>query len=132
MSIEEIKDIIQELPPKLSSGFDNLSCKLTKAIKDCVAEPLMIILNKSFTEGNFPKSLKIGKTVTIFKDGDKNDPNCFRPISQLCSSSKILEKAGLSQMIPHLSKNNIINQRQFGFQKNSSTFHPLMLTLDYI
>ena len=73
MSIEEIKDIIQELPPKLSSGFDNLSCKLTKAIKDCVAEPLMIILNKSVTEGNFPKSLKIGKYFSRYSSWEDRD-----------------------------------------------------------
>ena len=132
MTTEEIKKIIQELPPKLSSGFDNISCKLTKGIKDCIAEPLMMILNKSFTEGNFPKSIKIGKIVTIFKDGNKNDPSCYRPISMLNSTSKIFEKASLSQIAPHLYKNDIINQKQFGFQKNSSTFHPLILTLDHI
>ena len=132
MSTEEIEKIIDNLPSKLSSGFDSISCRLTKEIKSCIAEPLKTIINKSFTEGKFPKCLKIGKITTIFKDGNKNSTNNYRPISQLNTSSKIFEKAALSQVVPHLSKNDIINQRQFGFQKNSSTTHPLILTLDHI
>ena len=60
MSTEEIEKIIDDLPSKLSSGYDSISCKLTKELKSCIAEPLKTIINKSFTEGKFPKCLKIG------------------------------------------------------------------------
>ena len=126
----DIKEIIKGLTPKTSFGFDLTSNKLVKGLINLISEPLKIITNKSFKECKFPKSLKIGKITPIFKDGNKNEKSNYRPISQLSTYSKIIEQAALSQVQPHMDK--FISPKQFGFRKNHSTIHPIMLTLDFI
>jgi hypothetical protein len=40
--------------------------------------------------GIVPSKMKIAKVIPIFKSGDPADLNNYRPISLLCSFSKIL------------------------------------------
>ena len=77
ITTEEINSIIKGLKPKHSSGFDCISNNLIKGLNNCIAEPIKIILNKSFLEGGFPSCIKTAKIVTIFKDGDKNNPSNY-------------------------------------------------------
>ena len=43
----EIRKFIEELISKDSSGYDDISNRLLKSLKDIVVEPLSIIFNKS-------------------------------------------------------------------------------------
>ena len=54
--------------------------------------PLMYIFSKSFDDGLFPSFFKRSKIIPIFKYGDCNDLNNYRPISLTLKFSKILEK----------------------------------------
>ena len=127
---EEILQIINNLAPKSSSGFDFISNNLTKGIAKFISLPLRIIINKSLNEKTFPSCIKIAKIAALYKSGCKNTVSNFRPISQLSSMSKIIEKISLSQTENHMNK--ILSDQQFGFRKNHSTIYPLMLTMDYI
>ena len=51
----------------------------------------MYIFNKSFDDGLFPIFFKRSKIILIFKSGDCNDFNNYRPISLTLQFSKILE-----------------------------------------
>ena len=53
------------------------------------------VINYSFQHGLFPDELKIGKILAIFKQGDKLDPNNYRPISILPVISKIFERGSV-------------------------------------
>ena len=126
----EIKQIIKGLSPKNSSGYDSISNRLTKGLINCISEPLKIITNNSFKEGEFPSCIKTAKLTPLFKAGDKHESSQYRPISQLSSLSKIIEKASLNQTKHHRKK--FLTKRQFGFLENHSTLHPICLTIDYI
>ena len=71
--------------------------------------------------GKFPKSFKLAKVIPVFKKGDRNQCNNYRPISILPCISKILERIAYSQLYNFLSKHNIILPSQYGFRKNHST-----------
>ena len=49
----EIIELITDLIPKNSSGYDNLSNKVLKKLLPALVAPLTIIFNKSLTEGIF-------------------------------------------------------------------------------
>ena len=51
---EEMRQILGKLKCKNSSGHDELSCRLLKAIGEYIAEPLCKLVNKSICEGIFP------------------------------------------------------------------------------
>ncbi|XP_028168430.1 fructose-bisphosphate aldolase-like [Ostrinia furnacalis] len=66
-----------------SAGIDGISTKAIKCIKNIIASNLAESVNKCFSEGYFPNSLKIAKVTPIHKSGSKMDPNNYRPISVL-------------------------------------------------
>ena len=47
------------LKPKLSQAYDGISTKLLKETISNILQPITHILNRSFTNGNFPQDLKI-------------------------------------------------------------------------
>ena len=51
----EIKQLINKLPAKDSSGYDNISNNLLKHIKESVVSPLTYIFNLSLSNGVFQK-----------------------------------------------------------------------------
>ncbi len=63
----------------------------------------------------------------IFKSGDSDDVNNYRPISLLPVFSKVLEKVVSEQFLHHLETNSLLYPLQFGFRHNHSTETPCLL-----
>ena len=68
--------------------------------------------------------------IPIFKSGDKSLVQNHRPISLLCSISKVLERLIYNNIIDHVSSS--ISNFQFGFLQHCSTIHQLLLFLSTI
>ena len=105
----EIGNIINNLNTKTSSGYDQISTCMLKKIAPTTLKPLTLIINQSLHTGTFPQKLKFAKTVPIFKKGQKNNFENYRPISLLSSISKIFEKIVHEQLssYPEISKISI-------------------------
>ena len=88
----EIIDIVSHLKNKKSSGVDNINNFILKGVIPFIVDPLVHIFNLSFLNGEVPNVMKIAKVIPLFKKGDKQDVNNYRPISLLSSLSKVLEK----------------------------------------
>ena len=117
----EIISLVNNLTPKASSGFDNISVKLLKQIILQIVNPLSKIINKSLCEGIFPDLLKIARIIPVFKSGDTADPKNYRPISLLPSFSKMFEQIINIRLTTFLNKHNILHASQHGFRTNHST-----------
>ena len=76
--------------------------------------------------------MKIAKVIPIFKSGDKNNMDNYRPISLLSTFSKFLEKLVANRLLVFLERNNVLSKWQFGFRNNHSTIHPLVHFLNKI
>ncbi len=125
-------DILKSMSPKNSLDLYEVSTKLLKNIAVEVSLPLFHILNLSLTTGVFPKALKTSRIVPIFKTGDPESCDNYRPISLLSSMSKILEKIVCVQLVNHLDRNNLLYINQFGFQRGKSTEHNLSKAINFI
>ncbi len=128
----EIQNIVNSLKPKISKGFDDISIKTVKETINNIAVPLAHIFNSSLSSGVVPQKLKIAKIIPIFKSGEKNQFNNYRPISLLPAFSKILEKIVNKRLVSFLDKYNVLYQHQYGFRKNYSTIHPIIQFLNHI
>ena len=71
--------------------------------------------------GVFPSILKTGKITPIFKKGDPQFLDNYRPISMLPVFGKIFEKLIYKRLYNFLTSKNIIYDKQFGFRKSHST-----------
>jgi hypothetical protein len=127
-----ICDVIKSMLSKNSLDLDGISTNLIKSIAIEISVPLAHIFNLSLNLGVFPNKLKTSRIVPIFKAGDPESCDNYRPISLLSSLSKILEKMVSIQLVNHLDRNNLLYVNQFGFQKGKSTEHNLIKAVNYI
>ena len=94
--------IITNIKSKHSCGHDSISTALLKQIKTEVSPSITLIINQCLTTGIFPNKLKIAKVVPVFKKGDNELLNNYRPISVLPSISKIFETVIYNQLYDYL------------------------------
>ena len=71
----ELKTLINALPNKLSSGYDNINNVLLKQLGESVLKPMTICVNRSLTEGLFPQAMKLADVYPLFKSKDKGETN---------------------------------------------------------
>ena len=112
---EQTLKIINGMKNKKSSGFDSFSNSFIKSISLGIYKPLTIIINKSIQSGVFPRNMKIAKIIPLFKAGERENVNNYRPISLLPTLSKVLEKVIYKQVMEHFEE-NFLTDKQFGFR----------------
>ena len=62
---QEVINLINKLPNKKSSGYDNVDNVILKHIKECIVSKLAAILNLSMLEGKFPEKMKLAESCTL-------------------------------------------------------------------
>ena len=95
-------------------------------IKDCsdIFAPLICRLaNLSFTEGIFPELLKAGQITPLIKKpgADATEPANYRPITNLNTIGKMLERLAHYQLRQHISTSPNYNTSQSAYRALHST-----------
>lgn len=100
----EISNIIKSLSNSTALDIFGLSNKIIKKLEKGLTIPLTIIINKCFSFGSFPDRLKVSKVCPIFKGGDENDKNNYRPVSITPVFSKPIEICLSNRLISFFRK----------------------------
>ena len=81
-----------------------------KAAAHELCPALMKIMNCSLTQGVFPDRFKAALVSPRVKkaSSDSEDPASYRPVSNLCFISKLLEKVVSQQLTKHLRENELM------------------------
>ena len=80
-SKSEILDILTNLNPKKSCGYDLISNRVLKETSYIITPFLETLYNMCMSKSLFPECFKIAKVTPLFKGEDKQDINSYRPIS---------------------------------------------------
>ena len=128
----DVLQLINKMDNKSSSGHDGISNRILKSIKNIICKPIALIINQMIETGVFPTSLKIAKTIPLYKKGDPHMPSNYRPISLLPTISKIFERVIYNQLYDHFIKNNLLSEQQYGFRANHSTELAAIRLVDHI
>lgn len=115
-----------------STHIDTYSIKILKYLVDIISPILCNIINLSFETGYFPTFCKIARVVPLFKSGDKNNVQNYRPISILPIFSKIIEKVVHHQLYGYMQRNNLLTNNQYGFRKKLSTSDAITDMTQYV
>ena len=106
--------------------------QLLKFVPHQISVPLAHIFNLSLNTGIFPSSLKMSRTVPIFKSGSPESCDNCRPLSLLNCISKILEKMVATNFVNHLEINKLLYKHQYGFLRGKCTEHNLLHVTNFI
>ena len=130
-TVSEVSKLIAKLPNK-TSPLDYIHASVLKSCSDVITPLIVHLANLSFVEGRFPDRFKIAQvTPLIKKDGlDANEPANYRPISNLNTISKIIERLCLARLTPHIAATGHFNPLQSAYRKHHSTETALLKILD--
>jgi hypothetical protein len=118
---EEIHKLIDQLNENKSCREDDIPVRILKLSSPIICDFLAYIFNNCVSMGVYPSLLKIAKVIPLYKKGPKDECSNYRPISLLMHINKVFEKLIHKRLYSFLQKNNVLNQNQYGFRKNSST-----------
>ena len=79
------------------------------------------MFNWSLENRELPAFGKSARVIPIFKEGDKNAKENYRPISVLPVVSRLFERIVYNQLYQHLNTNDLLAQKQSGFRSLHST-----------
>lgn len=127
-SITEVTNIINDLQIKAS----DIPINIIKKSAPIIIPILVDTFNHCIEKGIFPDSLKVGKITPIFKKGDAQLIENYRPVSTLPIFGKLFEKVIYERLYNFFVSQNIMNHQQFGFRKGHSTGHALNFSIDHI
>ena len=105
---------------KKASGADEINSFLLKSVAHIVARPLSELINNSIRNGCFPDLWKRARVIPLHKSGSLDDMDNFRPISILCTVSKIIERHVFDCFTRLLDSFYLLSPFQSGFRKMHS------------
>ena len=123
---------LSSLNPHKSVGLDNIGPRFLKDGANILKKPVTSIINLSILSNTVPDELKAARVTPLHKKNSKLDVGNYRPISILCTMSKILEKSVHCQIIKYLNENDLLYNYQSGFRESFSTETCLTWLTDYI
>ena len=89
-------------------GPNSIPVTILKEIKKEISEPMSTLINLSFDTGDFPNCLKLAKVIPVYKKGDQQECNNYRPISLLSNISKLIEKLLYNRLHKFLNQNKCL------------------------
>ena len=120
---EKVLETMKSLKSKRCHVYDNVPLLVLKDGAEILAAPFAKLFQKIYQTKIIPDQWKISRTIPLFKKGNKKNVNLYRPISNLCSASKIFEKLMLSRITDIETNENVdlTGTTQHGFKKGKST-----------
>ena len=132
VTVEQIEKELMKIPDSKATGDDGIPIRFIKMTKLITAKIICHIVNLTICTNIIPSDWKSATITPLYKDGDKDDPANYRPISILPAISKILERLIHSQLYDHIDVNKLLSNAQFGFRKGHSTSSCILNLLDSI
>ncbi len=121
MSINTVILTIKHLNKTRSVGSDGISLRFLQDALYVIAAYLTCIINTSLVTGIYPTQWKHAVIMPLFKSGNTNIVNNYRPISLLPIVSKIIEKIVAHQLACYLETKKLLSNSQHGFRPRLST-----------
>ncbi|KAK4824798.1 hypothetical protein QYF61_019466 [Mycteria americana] len=114
---EIVRDQLYQLNVHKAMGPDGIHPRVLKELADVMAGPLSIIYQRSWESGEVPADWNPANIIPIYKNGMREDPGNYRPVSLTSVPGKIMEKIILATIERHLKNNAIIRHSQHWVHK---------------
>ena len=102
--LQKLSNILKNSKNKLNAGPDHISTKVLKSSPDNILLALSHVFNLSMSKGEFIVCFKFATVCPVFKKGNSNNINDYRPVSLISNISKLLEKVMYNRLYSFLEK----------------------------
>ena len=119
---------IQNLNSKKAMQQNDIPVKLLKENNDSFSYVIYRNFNNSIYEDCFPYILKTADLTPVYKKEEKFLKQNYRPVSILPNISKMFERCLYDQINTYFE--NILSKLQFGFRKEHSAQHCLIVLIE--
>ena len=107
MTKNDVYECLETLVNKKCEGYDRIPLCCLYDVKSVLLAPFANLFTKIYLTQKIPEQWKVSKIIPIFKKGNANQIENYRPIANLCSASKIFERLILKQINYLESKNSL-------------------------
>ena len=127
-----VQKLISSLDNNKATGLDGISVRALKAGSPILSYYLAYLFNFFLSTGCLPGCWKKKRVTPLFKKGNTDDPNNYRPISILPVTVKIFERVVHFQIVDFLDLSGILSSSQSGFRNSHSTETGVICVSHYI
>jgi hypothetical protein len=122
VTAEEVQRVLRSMSSK-SSPLDFVPTSLLKACSGVFSQIIADLANMTFRSGSFPTKFRIAQITPLLKKRglEENDPSSYRPISNLNTISKVLERLVLTRLTSHSNESAAIDSFQSAYRHGYST-----------
>ena len=123
VNYDNCMEALRSIKIKNCEGYDRIPQRILNEGKEILINPITKLFNLIYEYKTIPEQWSISKIIPIFKKGSKTDIENYRPIANLCSTTKVFEQLIINR-IREIEKDcniDITNNSQHGFKKNRST-----------
>lgn len=113
ISTDEIKEAMKSMAHHKTPGLDGLPIEFYLLHPDLWADLFQKVYNETFLDGRLTSSQRTTAIALLYKKGDPNYPQNYRPISLLNVDAKILTKILTKRLKNHIA--HLIPDEQTGF-----------------
>ena len=99
---------MKELDVTKAQGPDGISDWILRECCEQLADKMQIITMCSINERKVPGDWEKANIVPIYKGGNREDPNNYRPVSLTSVVAKLCEKVVKAKWMKHLEDNKIL------------------------
>ena len=120
VEVRGVQKLLHNIKPNKATGPDGIPCRLLKEVANEIAPVLTDIFNSSLSLGALPSEWKKANVSPVFKKGNTNSAENYRPISLTCVCCKLLEHIICHSIRGHLDSHGVLSVFQHGFRAGHS------------
>lgn len=118
---QEVLKYIKTLKASATIAPDGISANFLRKTAEHIIKPMTHIVNCCIKNGDFPTICKEAHITPVFKGGETDNPQNWRPICLVSNISKVIEKVLKQRIMSFLNGNNFFSQNQYGYRPGMST-----------
>ena len=112
--------IIRALHVNKVHDCDDVLIRVIKTCDQSIVKPLSMIYQNGLNTGTFSNIWKKSNIVPVYKKGNKQVVNNYRPLSLLPACGKILERLVFNSLFNFLDNNSLLSANQSGYSPSDS------------
>ena len=125
-----VKAKLSTLRCSSAAGPDDIHPRVLHETAHTIAPLLSSIFRKSLDTGCLPHDWKLADVVPIYKNGGRDDPGNYRPVSLTSVPCKVLESIIRDTLMTHLQTEGLLADAQHGFRPGRSCATQLLLAYE--